>query len=157
MTYRCFLNIHIWIDCILIHLFVWEVFTRCLSYSQSIPISHDPSGRWDKCRHSPWPVMRGRKMRKMRKKRKCRWSLASLLLTEGQSAEVQKPGGHWRGWRTKRGQLLHSVVSFHSFLCLLTHLLPSCMLLFFYLIFISKAHILSTNVIVLFVKDIIWV
>lgn len=45
--------------------------------------------------------------------------------------------------RTERGQLLHSVVSFHSFLCLFTHLLPSCMFFVclskdFKVIFLSK-------------------
>lgn len=118
-------------DCDVIELNLFFL-TRCLSFSQSIPISHSPSGRWDKCRRSPWPVKRGREPRKMREGRGCRRSLASLLLSDGQNGEIQKPGGHWRGWRTKRGQLLHSVVSFHhSFLCLVTHLLPGCMCVFF--------------------------
>lgn len=48
---------------------------------------------------------------------------------------VLKAGRHWRGRRTTRGQLLHTVVSLHSFLCLFTHLWPrvcGVFLFFFY-------------------------
>lgn len=111
-----------------------------LPYSPSIPISHDSSERWDKCGGLPRPTMI---RRKMKKKRKSRWSLAGLLLSEGQGAEVHKPGCHWRRWRTKRGQLLHSV-SLHSFLCLFAHLLPRC-LFFTHLCFKSMHLIYKCN------------
>lgn len=95
----------------------------------SIPISHNPSGRRDKCRHSPWPVMRRKMMRKIRKKRESRWSLASLLLSEARVQHIQKPEGHWRGWRTESSQLLHSVVSFHFF-SLPLHTSVACLYVF---------------------------
>lgn len=34
---------------------------RFFFFSKSIPISHNPSGRWNKCQHSPWPVMKNEK------------------------------------------------------------------------------------------------
>lgn len=56
---------------------------------------------------------------------------------------IQKAGRHWRGRCTTRGQLLHTVVSLHSFLCLLTHLWPRCVcdvFFFYYTSCFKSAH-----------------
>lgn len=62
---------------------------------------------------------------------------ASLLLSET-AAYREEAGGQWTGWCTKRSWLLHSFVSFHSFL-----------FFFFYLTFVSEC----TGVTVLLVRE----
>lgn len=53
-------------------------------------------------------------------------------------------------WRTLKkmrhteGQLLHSVLLFHSFLCLFTHMLPSCVFLSLCVCVLFLVHFLTT-------------
>lgn len=92
-----------------------KVLTRIFFSSKSIPISHNPSGRWDKCRQSPWPVMR-RKMRKKMKKREKAWPVRCSVRPE---FSISRETWRTLEWMMHRGaQLLHSVLSFHSVLCL---------------------------------------
>lgn len=53
--------------------------TRIFFSSKSIPISHNPSGRWDKCRHFAMTSDEKENEKEDEKKRK---SLASPLLSE---------------------------------------------------------------------------
>lgn len=61
-----------------------------------------------------------------------------------------------RGRRTERGQLLHSVVSFHSFLCLFTHLLPGCAFLATSLVFKEHTFISECKSLIYLYKTRLW-
>lgn len=70
----------------------------------------------------------------MRKRWQSRWSLARLQLNDAGVQQATNPVDTAEDDAQKGVQLLHSVVSFRSFLCLFTHLLPRCV--FFDLTFV---------------------
>lgn len=114
---------------------------------QSIPISHNPCGRWDKYRRAPWPMMRRRKTGKMRKKRKKHVEPGQSAAQWGPECSISRKLEDTGEDDAQRGAsfctvLFHSTLFFAcSHICCLVVCVFVCVCVFFTTPLVSKVHI----------------